>query len=272
MLKNQFEYEKKLIKEHVNEILKHKNLDCLKNYKLYFLYHANLHSLIKQLQKKYYSTNIKLSELQTIDILYLCEKKNNFSKSMISLLKTKDDLFISALQFLSKKTIYNELYYWKPQRKITNIFTFIQHLIPNFCILYKIYLNRSFAIGLPYINILHFIKEKYSISEYEEVDSLLNDIFKFKNRYITYPNWVENTTVDLESKTWNLYDYFILPEGHYTISNVNQIFKVPRVKRITKDIKTEIIPKLSYIEFICNNKKYMMTLDEFNIRFNINYK
>ena len=47
MLKNQFEYEKKLIKEHVNEILKHKNLDCLKNYKLYFLYHANLHSLIK---------------------------------------------------------------------------------------------------------------------------------------------------------------------------------------------------------------------------------
>lgn len=140
---------------------------------------------------------INLNKLSTINLLVFLEE--SFKNSDKTILKSLDkikkeiikrtDLFISTLKYLENKKIRDEMFYWAPGYSISNIFSFIVELIPDFVVQYREYYVKHVVCKTQHFNVIHFIKERFA-SDYEYFNLIDKDLMIFDHCISSYA-WVD---------------------------------------------------------------------------------
>lgn len=195
-------------------------------------------------------TTVKLSKLSTLNILvYLEEGFQRNDKHMLNNLERikkevlqRGDLFEAILQYLENKRVRDDLFYWTPGHKISNIFCFIVSVAPNFIQLYKDYYIEKIVCGRVFYDASNFIRERYS-ADYEQFKLMEMDLTLFK-KCISAQTWTGETTV--------------LKPGQIEIL---EKLEIPRFIDISSDIEASIVPLASFIDLEINGRKITVRLD-----------
>jgi len=176
-------------------------------------------------------TSFKLSKLSSINALYYAEEsfKNGdkfFLKHIDKIrreLMGRPDIFESSLIFLQNKKIKDDLFYWIPGHKISNIFCFIAEINPNFIELYKSYYVRMIATGRMYYDALLFIKQRFQ-QEYHQFHLMSMDLeifSRYENTAYSHPQVILNA--EAYNILWpkdNVFSFSFLP-GIELVNNSN---------------------------------------------------
>ena len=209
----------------------------------------------------------KYEKLSTTNLLiFLEESFNNSVKSVLKkldkiekILLKRTDLFFSVLKYLENKQIRDDLFYWSPGYKVSNIFSFIVILIPNFPKIYKEYYVKNLICNRVFINVIHFLKERFP-EEYETFTLINYDLNVFKD--CISPNlWFEPT---------NELEYFEKTTSNS--ENILSVFGISKVIEISEDLEGYLAPLVSYFEFEIYGKVFLVNLLNFNGLINKNEK
>lgn len=195
---------------------------------------------------------LNLSKLSTINLLVFLEEsfKNGDKYIMRNLDKIKtgiierEDLFISTLKYLENKKIRDEMFYWTPGYKISNIFSFIVELIPNFVEQYKEYYIKQIVCKKVHLNALNFIKERYT-TEYERFKIIEKDLLLFNNCISSHVWLDENSKRQISKKSID----FLGIEEFYDVC---------------EDLMAILAPSASFIEVTVYDKFFIASISEFD--------
>ncbi|OQS54915.1 hypothetical protein EHP00_970 [Ecytonucleospora hepatopenaei] len=271
-----------LLKMNKDKIIETGTFDFLKNLGINieqttYIKHVCAQKLKEDLLERSKKKKINWRTLKTINILNLCEEQQLFGKKYLEFLQDerKEELFSNILEFVNSREVKDELYYWEPGKKVTNIFSFLKILLPNFAQLYKIYLSRCFTTNVDPVYPDSFLREKINKVEYEEIEMLFNDREIFKNKYITRPEWLEYWDEKLDFDSFYSYqynnfassDYKNFDKTHFEIHPLNFLEKIPDIKSVSEDLECELVDELSFVNFNIDNVEYLMSLKEFKRRF-----
>ncbi|KAL6122433.1 hypothetical protein NUSPORA_00514 [Nucleospora cyclopteri] len=204
------------------------------------------------------------NNLTTLNLLYIIEEKLLYNCSkMFQLLKSREDLFESALQFISNRTIKDDLYYWVPGKKITNIFSLIKEAISDFGARYKECLIRDITMSnkeqlIKNSNILQFIMEKEDKMLVEEIEGIYYDLEIFKGKFITRSFWVpeENETAVNEVQKMNC-----------TVKN-SHLLPSKETVDISSNLSAFLVPEISFVDFEVNGERKVLSYKEFKNKYN----
>lgn len=195
---------------------------------------------------------LNLAKLSTINLLVFLEESfktgdkyimRNLDKIKRGMTERKD-LFLSTLKYLENKKIRDEMFYWTPGYKISNIFSFIVELIPDFIVQYKEYYIKHVVCKKEYYNALHFIKERFS-SEYENFKLIERDLLLF-NHCISSQVWLDENSVRIVSRKCT--DFLNILETY----------------DICEDLEAILAPSASFIEVTVFGKLYAVSICNFD--------
>lgn len=274
-LKNEIE----LVKKHKNDIIATGTFDFLKHYgvsleQTKYLKLVNPKNLQKDFLDVKEKTKINLRALSTLKILEVIEEKQLFRQKYIDFLKNERsaDLFGAVLNFVNNKKVFDELYYWIPGKRITNIFSFIHKAMPEFAFLYKMYLNRCYTTNYKSIHPDSYLCEMSKKTDLEQLELMYADKEIFRNEIITRPEWLEDWTEEMENKSYvfngePLFNTVNLEKNNFILKNTEILENLKETKEIGGDLEAELSEELSYVEFKIGKTPFLMTLSEFRRRF-----
>lgn len=200
--------------------------------------------------QKTHEKSVKLNKLSALNILvYLEESFQKSDKHILKKLESikqellgRTDLFLSVLKYLENKKVRDDVFYWTPGYKISNIFCFIVDLIPNFIHLYKEYCIEKIVCGKKFYDALNFIKERFP-EEYEHFNLINMDLSMFKHCI--------STTV------WGFGDQYT-DQRHL---EVLKELKIPARLDFEGDLEAYISTKASFAEIVVDGKEITVPLD-----------
>jgi len=232
----------------------------------------------------------KIKNLSTINILYsVYISYKNIDKSFIKKLEkirnelsTRSDLFEAVIDFLeNNEIIYDDLYFWHPGLKYSDVFSLIYDLIPNIVEEYKIYLVNNLILGLePKTRILEVFKNRLNKS-LDDFDIINKDLVLFKVFQDLYSNHEnEDFALGIKRKeiatrksirrphknlTFNVLKFYKIVTAYFWKENdleeenceevLNMIGGVDLKRDYNKDIELVLCPSLSLIEIEIKGKK-----------------
>ncbi|WUR03923.1 uncharacterized protein VNE69_06236 [Vairimorpha necatrix] len=236
----------------------------------------------------------KIRNLSTINILYsvyLSFKKidkdfiNKIEKIKTELEK-REDLFPSVLDFLdNNEIIYDDLYFWHPGLKFTDIFALIIHLLPNIVNDYKKYLIRQLILGLePKTGILNIFKKRLSknMGDFEVIkkDLLIFKIYQDSSFCAEYEeiNSVgikrKEISKNSKKKIFKKEKIFKIVTSAYWKDEekeeenceeiINMIGGVEINKNYSKDIELVLCPSLSFVDVEIQGKNIVVEMNVLN--------
>ncbi|KAM0680169.1 hypothetical protein GINT2_001552 [Glugoides intestinalis] len=194
--------------------------------------------------------SLKLTKLSAFNILvYLEECFEKSDKHVLKKLESikqellgRPDLFLSVLMYLENKKVHDDVFYWIPGCKISNIFCFIVDLIPNFIHMYKEYCIERIVCGKKFYDALNFIKGRFP-EEYEHFNLINMDLSMFKHC--------------ISTSIWGLGDQFI-DQRHLEVLNE---LKIPARLDFKGDLEAHIATKASFAEIVVDGKEFTVPLD-----------
>lgn len=201
-------------------------------------------------QSKTTGNRVKLSKLTTLNtLIYLEEGFRKGDKYMLNNIEKikKDmiqraDLFEAVLKYLENKEVRDDLFYWTPGYKISNIFCFIVEILPNFVQLYKEYYIEKIVCKLNFYDASKFIKERFR-NEYEQFNLMGLDLTMFE-RCITGHIWT-NESINLSQS------HIKVLEG----------LGIPIKLDISDDIEANIVTTASFVDITIDSVDYTVRLD-----------
>lgn len=191
---------------------------------------------------------LNMRSLSTIELLKKIE--NIFNSSNIKAIKrlsifknelvSRNDLFESAMQFLHKRNVEDDLFYWTPGCKIDNIFSLIAEIIRDFPEKYKIYYIKNIVLkSAEYYDCLNYIKERHK-SEYEQFKMIQKDMGMFDN-CVTSIYWIDENA-----------------------ERYDDVLGLPSRIDICDDLEGVLVPEISYIEILIGPKSLLTTVYHLN--------
>ncbi|ELA41540.1 uncharacterized protein VICG_01404 [Vittaforma corneae ATCC 50505] len=195
-------------------------------------------------------TKVKLSKLSTLNILiYLEEGFQKSDKHMLSNIERikrevsqRTDLFEAVLKYLENKKVRDDLFYWTPGYKISNIFCFIMDIIPNFIPLYKEYYIEKIVCKREFYDASNFVKERFS-NDYEQFNLINMDLSMFRNCISTHIWTHENVGLD-QSEIQAL-----------------EKLNIPYFVNFTDDLEAYIVVTTSFVDVTIGNHSFTVRLD-----------
>lgn len=192
---------------------------------------------------------VKLSKISSLNILIYLEEcfqngKKNIIKEIDKIkreLTSREDLFISVLKYLENKRVRDDMFYWTPGYKVTNIFCFIVDLIPDFIRQYKEYCIEKVVCGTQFYDVTNFIKERYP-DDYLNFNLMRMDLSMFQS-CISAGLWGADLEIGEKRRK--------LLEG----------FEIRTKIEFTDDLEAYIAPKASFVELVVNGKELTVSLD-----------
>jgi hypothetical protein len=242
----------------------------------------------------------KIRNLSTINILYsvyFAFKKldKSFIKKIEKIkdeLSSRNDIFISVLEFIeNNEIIYDDLYFWHPGIKYSDVFSLIVEVVPNIVDLYKNYLVESYILGMnPRIRILDVLKNRFN-KNLGDFDVIHKDLvlFKLNTENNTSTEYEEISNVGIKRKEKGLMkckkriqkdseknikkNYKIVTAYFWKADDeeeevcdeaLNLIGGVDLVKKYTEDVELVLCPSLSYINLTINGKNLTVKMYSLN--------
>lgn len=242
----------------------------------------------------------KIRNLSTINILYSVyfafrKLDKKFIKKIEKIkdeLSGRNDIFVSVLEFMENSDIvYDDLYFWHPGLKYSDVFSLIVDIIPNIVDLYKNYLVESYILGInPRIRILDVLKNRFN-KNLGDFDVIHQDLVLFKlnteNNTSTEYEEIFNVGIkrkekgimkckkriqkDLEkiiSKNFRIVTAYFWKNGDEEEECCDEAFNliggVELVKKYSEDVDLVLCPSLSYINLTINGKKLTVKMYSFN--------
>lgn len=195
-------------------------------------------------------SRVKLSKLSTLNILVYLEE--GFQKSDRHVLDNiekikkevaeRSDLFGAVLEYLENKRVRDDLFYWTPGYRISNIFCFIVDLVPNFAQLYKDYFVEMVVCRRQLCDALSFVKERFS-ADYEQFSLMNMDLTMFK-RCISPQIWMAEPRLPTQEQI-----------------KVLNLLGIPWYADFSEDIEAHIVMRISFIDVTIQSKKFTVSLD-----------
>lgn len=195
-------------------------------------------------------TRVKLSKLSTLNILiYLEEGFQKNDKHMLNNIERikkemlqRSDLFEAVLEYLENKKVRDDLFYWTPGYRISNIFCFIVEIVPNFIQLYKEYYIEKIVCKREFYDASNFVKERFS-NDYEQFNLISMDLSMFRN-CISAHIWT-NENADLD---------------HSEIKALERL-NIPYFIDFTDDLSAYIVMTTSFVDIAIDNQDFTVRLD-----------
>jgi len=192
---------------------------------------------------------VKLSKLSTLNILvYLEEGFQKSDKHMLNNIERikrevarREDLFEAILNYLENKKVRDNLFYWTPGYKISNIFCFIVDLLPNFVGLYKEYYIERVVCRKKLCDASTFVKERFS-ADYEQFNLMSIDLSMF--------------SFCISAHIWSAECSFSLEQTRA----LDQL-RIVGLIDISDDIEAQIAPSASFVDMTVNGCEYTIRLD-----------
>lgn len=211
---------------------------------------------------------VKLSKLSTLNILIYLEegfsKNDKFVHTHLSKIKkeliNRNDLFDSILKYLHNKSVRDDLYYWTPGRNISNIFSFITEICPEFVEKYKKYYIECLVCHREFYNLLQFVKERYP-NDYDQFSTINTDASIFK-QCITANIWTDEECGTAEYKSNGDVVYF---NGNKVSVDyyVEQILNIREKIHFSDDIEASVVPDVCFVEIVVNDNMMTVSLGAF---------
>eukprot|EP00866_Antonospora_locustae_P000430 jgi/Antlo1/430/1760 len=103
-------------------------------------------------------------------------------EEMGSCLKARDDLFQTFLVFIENKRIKDDLYYWHPGIKYTNIYSFVCDLLGDVSSLFLLHITKSLIVDstVPW-SLVEMLEARLSPSVLSQISVMAKDIEIFKD-------------------------------------------------------------------------------------------
>lgn len=193
-------------------------------------------------------TSLKLSKLSSLNILYYLEE--SFKKGdkfvlkhldrIAGELRSRDDIFSTVMMYLQNRAVKDDLFYWMPGHRISNIFCFITEIIPDFVERYKKYYVEMVVSGRRYYDVLHFIRGRYE-HEYPQFRMMEMDLELFED-CISATVWVGKEPDRNDSS----------PLGIKTLLDVSP------------DIEAVLVPQASFVDVSIGAINMVVSVDNLN--------
>lgn len=228
----------------------------------------------------------KIRNLSTINILYSVyfAYKNldkNFIKKIEKIkdeLSNRSDIFISVLEFTeNSEIVYDDLYFWHPGLKYSDVFSLIIEIIPNILDLYKNYLVESYILGTnTRLRILDVLKQRFNknLGEFDVIHKDLT-LFKLNNDYNEITEYEEISNIGTKRKEIGFLPckkriqkdkkikrfYKIVTSSFWKFNDEEEEFcgevckligDVDLIKKYDENIDLVLCPSLSYVNLTIN--------------------
>lgn len=196
--------------------------------------------------------SIKLSKMSTLNILCYAEEcfqntDKQFLKSInkiIAELTKRSDIFQSTLIFLQNKRVKDDLYYWIPGHKISNIFCFLVEANPNFIKNYKQYYIEMLVTNRKYYDAHQFIQQKYP-QEFQQFVLMEKDLTLFQNC--------------ISSIIWTGED----PKINSKFEQIYKFLGLEECIDLNDDIEAIVVPEVSYVDVTIDGVDMIISFEKF---------
>lgn len=241
----------------------------------------------------------KIRNLSTINILYsvyFAFKKldKNFIKKIEKIkeeLSSRNDIFVSVLEFMENtEIVYDDLYFWHPGLKYSDVFSLIVEIVPNIVDLYKNYLVESYILGTnPCIRILDVLKNRFN-KNLGDFDVIHKDLilFKLNTDTNTSTDYEEISCIGIKRKEKGIMkckkriqkDLTNIKKSYKIVTayfwkdcdeeeetcdeSLDLIGGIDLVKKYTDDVDLVLCPSLSYVNLTINGKNLTVKMYSLN--------
>lgn len=193
-------------------------------------------------------TSLKLSRLSSLNILYYLEESfkrgdkfvlRNLDR-MAKELRGRSDIFQTAMMYLQDKTVKDDLFYWLPGHRVSNIFCFIAEIIPDFVERYKKYYVEMVVSRREYYDVLHFIRGRYE-QDYAQFKMMQMDLELFPD-CISATVWV----------------------GKEPDRNESNPLGIRKIINISPDIEAILVPQASFVDVSIGSRTMVVSVEDLN--------
>lgn len=193
-------------------------------------------------------TSLKLSKLSSLNILYYLEESFKRGDKFVlkhldritGELRCRSDIFQTVMVYLQNKAVRDDLFYWLPGHRVSNIFCFIAQVIPDFIEKYKKYYVEMVVSGRRYYDVLHFIKGRYE-HEYPQFRIMEMDLELFPD-CISATVWV----------------------GREPDRNNSNALGIKRILDVSQDIEAILVPQASFVDVSIGTTNMIVSVENLN--------